>query len=265
MLTGIHPYDLSGQATDEEVRANILQGKSPPLRNSALTVHLSDSAIDLIEKLMQQDPSKRISADQMLDHPWTRGVTASRDKIVGSDKRLSLYRAYKSGIAKKVFENIITWSDDDDNQNVSSRTSLIERSFRSFDSQRKGYITRRDLHSIRREPTESTASEVIEPDDTDSSRLSLSGFSDLLADHMKNKYFPKGSIIYREGEVGNAMYFINSGTISVETTGSIAKRGPGDFFGEGAVRIMCPIIAIRCKVNRTLNQLSYVASSSLSC
>jgi len=53
---------------------------------------------------------------------------------------------------------------------------------------------------------------------------------------MKNKYFPKGHIIYREGEIGNTMYFINSGTVSVETsTGPTSTRGPGDFFGEGAM------------------------------
>jgi len=53
---------------------------------------------------------------------------------------------------------------------------------------------------------------------------------------MKNKYFPKGHIVYREGDIGNHMYFINSGTISVETSaGSTVTRGPGDFFGEGAL------------------------------
>lgn len=31
------------------------------------------------------------------------------------------------------------------------------------------------------------------------------------------------------------MYYINSGTISVETAGSVVQRGPGDFFGEGAL------------------------------
>ena len=31
------------------------------------------------------------------------------------------------------------------------------------------------------------------------------------------------------------MFFINSGTVSVETTGTVVKRGPGDFFGEGAL------------------------------
>jgi serine/threonine protein kinase len=239
MLTGLHPFDLSGHSSDEEVAQEIVQGKPPPLRNSPITAHLSDSAIDLIDQLMQTDPQKRITADEMLEHPWTRGLTASQEVMVGSDKKLSMYRVYKSGIAEKVFQNIITWSDDQDNNDVSRRTSLIERSFRAFDPQQKGYLTQNDLQGIApKEPSSSSPSppyEIIEPTDQDSSRLSLSGFSELLAENMKNKYFPKGSIIYREGDEGNAMYVINSGTISVETLGSVVKRGPGDFFGEGAV------------------------------
>jgi serine/threonine protein kinase len=236
MLTGMHPFDLTGKGTDEEVADAIVNGKSPPIRNSAITAHLSDSAVDLIDRLMQADPRKRLTADQMLEHPWTRGVTASQEIMVGSDKKLSLYRMYKSGIAEKVFQNIITWSDDHDSDDVSRRTSLIERSFRAFDPQRKGYLTRKDLQVVVPKQPPSSKSVVIERDDKDSSRLSLSDFSDLLAENMKNRYFPKGSIIYNEGDQGNSMYVINSGTISVETHGSVVKRGPGDFFGEGAVR-----------------------------
>ena len=241
MLTGLHPFDLSGQSSDEEVADQIVQGKPPPLRNSPITAHLSESAIDLIDRLMQTDPTKRITADQMLEHPWTRGLTASQEVMIGSDKKLSMYRMYKSGIAEKVFQNIISWSDDQDNNDVSRRTSLIERSFRAFDPQHKGYLTRNDLQAVAPDkPPTTPSSIIIEPTDQDSSRLSLSGFSELLAENMKNRYFPKGSIIYHEGDQGNAMYFINSGRISVETPGSVVKRGPGDFFGEGAVRdIIC--------------------------
>lgn len=227
MLTGIHPFDLSGQATDEEVAEQIVRGKSPPLHNSPITAHLSASAIDLIDKLMQRDPKKRLTADQMLEHPWTRGITAKKDIMADSDKKLSMYRLYKSGIAEKVFKNIISWSDDQGNDDVSRRTSLIERSFRSFDSSAKGYLTQKDLQSV------GPQSVVVESDDQDSSRLSLSGFSDILAENMKNRYFPKGTCVYREGDIGNVMYFINSGTILVETAEFVVKRGPGDFFGEG--------------------------------
>jgi len=181
MLTGIHPFDLSGQASDQEVANQIVHGKPPPLHNSPITAHLSASAIDLIDRLMQRDPTKRLTADEMLEHPWTRGITANRDKMADSDKKLSMYRVYKSGIAEKVFENIISWSDDQGNDDVSRRTSLIERSFRSFDSSEKGYLTRKDLQSV------GPKTLVAEPDDKDSSRLSLSGFSDLLAENMQNQ------------------------------------------------------------------------------
>ena len=190
MLTGIHPFDLSGQASDAEVAEQIVKGKPPPLRNSPITAHLSSSAIDLIDSLMQRNPRKRLTADQMLDPPWTRGITASRDKMADSDKKLSMYRVYKSGIAEKVFENIISWADESQNEDVSRRTSLIERSFRSFDSSEKGYLTRKDLQSVLEkagDPDNKTKTLVAEPDDQDSSRLSLSGFSDLLAENMKNR------------------------------------------------------------------------------
>jgi serine/threonine protein kinase len=163
------------------VAQQIVHGKPPPLRKSPITAHLSSSAIDVIDRLMQRDPRRRLTADQMLEHPWTRGITAKRDKIADSDKKLSMYRVFKSGIAEKVFKNVISWSDDQGNDDVSRRTSLIERSFQSFDSSAKGYLTRKDLQSV------GPKTLIAEGDDQDSSRLSLSGFSDLLAENMQNR------------------------------------------------------------------------------
>jgi serine/threonine protein kinase len=232
MLTGLHPYDLSSNASDEEVAKAVVSGKAPPLKNSPITAHLSDSAIDLIEKLMSTDPTKRIDANQMLEHPWVKGETAKQDKMVDSDKKLSMYRAYKSGIQAKVFENLVAWSVDSDS--VSKRTSLIEQSFQYFDTKNKGHITEKDLQPLG--SSKSVDGDADADDHESAAPLSLSGFSDLLAENMKNKYFPRGRTVYKEGEVGNHMYFINSGTITVETsTGSHVQRGPGDFFGEGAL------------------------------
>jgi len=239
MLTGLHPFDLHGNASDEEIQERVLSKKAPPLRRTPITAHLSPSAIDLIEKLMHNNPRKRITAQQMLRHPWVTGQTAGKQKMADSDKRLSEYKKFKTRLEAQVFRDILSWSQGDD---VSKRTSLIERSFRQFDPQQKGYITTKDLrrrtkhkdddhdhdHDDKRHAATAT--------DDDTAPLSLAEFSGLLSENMKNRYFPKGHVIYREGQLGNHMYFINSGTIEVSTKdGSVFKRTQGDFFGEGAL------------------------------
>jgi len=238
MLTGLHPFDLSGNTSDDDVVKKILLKKHPPIRNSPITEHLSNSAIDLIEKLIVWDPNKRMTAMQMLDHPWVRGETARTDKIVDSDKKLSMFREFKSKLEAKVFADIVTWSDDKPDD-VAKRTSLIERSFRALDSQHKGFLTTKDLQKVSTQHNNnSPVDELAENDKCDPSGtpLSLSGFSDLLSEAMKNRYWGAGQIIYKEGDEGNHMYFINSGTIDVTTKdGSTAKRSQGDFFGEGAL------------------------------
>ena len=232
MLTGLHPYDLEGAATDEEIEEAVLSGKKPPLRNSPITSHLSDSALDLIEKLMAHDPNKRLTALEMLEHPWVRGETAKQQKMEGSDKRLSLYREFQTRLEAQVFRDILTWSEKDDG-GVKERTSLIERSFRNLDPCNKGFISSRDLRKLSKTPAPSGGFfGGGGPDE----KLSLADYSDMLSENMKNKHFAKGHIVYREGDQGHHMYFINSGTIEVSTKdGTKTRRAAGDFFGEGAL------------------------------
>ena len=233
MLTGIHPFDLEGNASDEEIKSAILNKQAPPLKNSPITAHLSPDAIDVIQKLLTWNPKERMTALQMLEHPWVRGETARTDKMTDTAKKLAKYRVYKSRLEAQVFEDIVNWSDAKDDS-ATKRTSLIERSFRSFDPQHKGYITTKDLKRFVKKDR-ADDSKLIEMDD-DLTPLSLSGFSDLLSDHMQNKFFPKGHIICRQGEKGNHMYFIDSGTVEVTTKkGFRTILSQGDFFGEGAL------------------------------
>lgn len=227
MLTGLHPFDLNGKTSDEEIARRILEHEAPPLRDSPITAHLSDSAIDLMEKLMAWDPEERITALQMLEHPWVQGETATQDKIAGSDKRLSMYHAYKSRLEAEVFANIVSWSEKANRDDV-PRTSLIERSFQSLDPQGKGFITTTDLRKLSKggKPLSEPSAEP----------MSLSSFEDLLSDNMKNKYFPKNHVVYEEGDEGHHMYIISSGTVEVTTKdGTVSRRTQGDFFGEGAL------------------------------
>jgi serine/threonine protein kinase len=48
MLTGLHPFDLYGKTPNKEVEARFVNKRPPPLRNSAVTAHLSDATIDVI-------------------------------------------------------------------------------------------------------------------------------------------------------------------------------------------------------------------------
>lgn len=215
MLTGAHPFDLYGNATDQEIEQMILSRKRPPLRNSPITAHLSPDAIALIEKLLQWEPSKRLTADQLLAHPWVRGETARTSKMADSDKRLAAFRTFKTRLEAKVFAGMVSWTDNDDSptsdseddlanhgqgkyrtpesgNEVSKRTSLIERSFQMLDEDKDGYVTKESLmkhlgpdHDGK--GGERAAASSSPGEDEDDLRLSLSGFSEFLSDHMRNK------------------------------------------------------------------------------
>ena len=151
----------------------------------------------------------------MLEHPWVKGETARKVKMADSDKKLSMFRKLKSKIDAKVFADIVMWSDDDNNHDITKKkTSLIERSFRSFDSGNQGYLTTTDVQrklSKKIPKVDNSESNTIDDDGDDEKTsgandpISLSTFSDLLSENMKNKYFPSGHVVYQEGEIGNHM------------------------------------------------------------
>jgi serine/threonine protein kinase len=58
MLVGLHPFVLTGKMSDEELEARITSGIPPPIRNSPMTAHLSESAIELLERLIENDPEQ---------------------------------------------------------------------------------------------------------------------------------------------------------------------------------------------------------------
>lgn len=81
-----------------------------------------------------------------------------------------------------------------------------------------------------------TGSPGVKSRDTDKENeaLSLSEFSSLLSDNMQDRYFPSGQILYKEGEIGNSMLFVNSGKLEVTTKdGYVVEVQAGNFVGEG--------------------------------
>jgi CRP-like cAMP-binding protein len=205
---------------------SVLSGKPPPLRNFELAKDLSKDAITLIEGLLQTDPQKRWTADQVLENPWVQGITAKSQKIPLSDKRLAAYRRHKTKVGSAFFKLLLSSTDrlhsspnSCNSKPNTSRSSLFETAFHRLDPENRGYVSTGELD---RECSQ-------EDEDV---RLSLDDISSLLSEHMKNRYFPKGHILHREGDSGDAMYLIDSGKIECSTQDGLSKiRLPGDIFG----------------------------------
>ena len=274
MLTGVHPFDVQGNASDEDIEKEVRDGDAPlPLGpQHPYTRHLSPSARDLIMRLMERNPKDRLSAFEMLHHPWVTGEAASTNVIVGSDKRLNKFKKFKTKLQTQFFADAVGWADEAIVGETRRRTNLIERSFKAFDD---GEFFMKKLIPLNRGVL---ASEVLVDHDDDSdtdndgdAKLNYTEYSNLLAENMKQKYFPRGHIVYRQGTEGNHMYFINSGTVQVITEDGVTNdRHQGDFFGEGAMLHPLKIrsCTIKCKtpvhvieINRDYFE-KYLASSS---
>jgi serine/threonine protein kinase len=193
MLTGGHPFDLYGDASDADVVLKVLSGQKPPLQNSPFTAHLSADAVNVIESLLQWNPDKRPTAQQLLQDPWVLGEKARRDKIANSGKRLSTYRAFTTKLEAKVFADMVSLSNTGKMDEEVKRTSLIERAFHLMEPDGLGFVTSASLRKL----TDDGDSLPIGEDDEG---LSLSKFEDLLSENLKNRYFPKDFVVYNEGD-----------------------------------------------------------------
>jgi len=173
MLTGIHPFDLYGDGTDDEIEKAIRSGHRPPTWKSPVTSHLSPHAIKLLDLLFERDPSKRMTAHDLLENPWVQGKTARQQKMANSDKRLSALRTFKTKLTARIFAGMVA-SGGIDQDGFAKRTSLIERAFNELDTSGRGYVTTKELE---RHAGHGDGS----GDESGSQQICLSGFSDLVS------------------------------------------------------------------------------------
>ena len=257
MLTGVHPFDLTGVATDAEIAAQIKKDPSPPM-TPGLTSHLSPSAINLIKMLMEKNPTDRLTADEMLHHPWIAGDEATTDVIHGSAEKLGKFKDLKAIIEAGIFSMMIENGSRDmllseytprmvykeGTDKKAPVSSVLKRAFEALDEDGKGFVSADDLSRVVTETTgqelsDSEKKDMIKPfaeDTAGSMGLSLSSFSKVCAG-LKHKHFPRGHYVFRAGDVGDAMYFINSGKVAIRTEkGKLVHiLRHGDFFGEGSL------------------------------
>ncbi|KNC73019.1 hypothetical protein SARC_14420, partial [Sphaeroforma arctica JP610] len=74
MLCGAHPFDISGNSSNAAI---LVRAVDPKLNGSRMWPKLSESARDLLTRLLDPNPETRITAKQALDHPWLGGTGAT--------------------------------------------------------------------------------------------------------------------------------------------------------------------------------------------
>lgn len=246
MLTGMHPFDLHGTATDEDIEETIKKNPSPVFSKN-LTGHLSPSAADLIQKLMTADPERRITARELLNHPWILGETTNKYKMAGSDRRLNRFREVREKLEAGVFAVLVS-SGTKAGGGGGANERMLEKAFEVFDSDKKGFISTDDMARVMSSQgvnlNEKDKKDLMDslPDDTSSrrkgkgkSKVDLTSFSDLMS-NLNTVYFARNQHIFQEGEKGDRMYFINAGKVKVTLDGmKLGTLGAGDFFGEGSM------------------------------
>lgn len=213
MLTGVHPFDPKGISSDEEIEQRILENPTPPM-DKEFVGHLSESAIDLIKKLMAKDPTQRITAYEMLHHPWVRGETALTQKMKDSDTKLSKYKDLRYKLQAGIFGILVQQGHADariSEFKVNARQSkrddkashIMKRAFDVIDAEGKGFVNAADLGRVTKEHTGSDVSSDTQEflatqsgEVASASNLSLSQFNKLFSG-LHQRHFPRGHYIFR--------------------------------------------------------------------
>ncbi|WOL04930.1 calcium-dependent protein kinase 2 [Canna indica] len=134
LLSGVPPFWAD---TERGIFDAILQGEidfeSPPWPS------ISNSAKDLVKKMLTQDPKKRITSAQVLQHPWLREGGEASDKPIDSAvlSRMKQFRAMNK--LKKMALKVIA-------ENLSEEEIKgLKQMFSNMDTDNSGTITYEEL------------------------------------------------------------------------------------------------------------------------
>lgn len=152
LLTGSHPFDPMGDLSDEQLErviTMITPDKAGEVRLNSMIMDdrvagLSQSSKALIEALMHPDTSKRMKAEDLVNHPWVQGLEASWRKMQGSDRKLQKYwqRSFRAIIMRSYGAKVA--SDDNMSSGTLSDANLMHI-FHSIDLDGNGYLSPTEL------------------------------------------------------------------------------------------------------------------------
>lgn len=217
LLSGVPPFWAESEKGIFEaiLRGNLDLKRSP-------WPSISDSAKDLIKKMLTRDPKRRITAFQALEHPWIREDGEASDKPIDNAVllRMKQFRAMnklKQLALKVIAENL---SDEE----VKGLTQM----FNNMDTDRNGTITyaelRDGLSRLGSKLTEAEIKQLLDAADVD--KNGSIDYYEFITATMHRRRLDKEEDLYKA-----FMYFDkdNSGFITRDELGqAMAQYGMGD-------------------------------------
>ncbi|KAK4433634.1 Calcium-dependent protein kinase [Sesamum alatum] len=150
LLCGVPPFWAE---TDNGIFRQIVNGKLD--LHSEPWPHISDSAKDLVLKMLDRNPKRRLSAHQVLCHPWIVDDTVAPDKPLGSAVLSRLKQFSAMNKLKKMALRVIA------ERLSEEEIGGLKQLFRMIDTDNSGAITFDELkQGLKRVGSELTESEI---------------------------------------------------------------------------------------------------------
>jgi CRP-like cAMP-binding protein len=158
VLSGYHPFDPRGDATDAQVqraiRAAHVQFDGDAWRK------VGEPAKDLLRKLLRAEPERRLTVEGLLTHPWISGGAARDGAIAGSAERLRGFVDAHRRLRATAFSMMLRAAQaqgaaETKRLGASGRfeATLLASAFRMFDADGKGFIDAADVQRVMRDVT----------------------------------------------------------------------------------------------------------------
>jgi calcium-dependent protein kinase len=143
MLFGYPPFyadqEKFGSFTDDKILSLVKKGFSPQTKDGygahfPKAIPASDSAKDLISKLLVLDIAKRLTADEALEHPWLTGETASDKpllpKVIENLKSFDSSLKFKNAVLTMMADSL-----------TEAELDVLTDTFKKIDENGDGHIT----------------------------------------------------------------------------------------------------------------------------
>ena len=184
LLTAGHPFDDNGQADDATIKKHILDGAVNWAEWPAVS---SRSSRHLVERCLERDPSRRLTIEQLLQHPWirqggeqnepARNPREAQRRAAEAAERASDHKARTARLRAACFSLLVqdiaaeraalVAADPTVSQRATAhkagkralarhnsvsgamlQSDMLMRTFRVFDAEGKGYISASDLQRV---------------------------------------------------------------------------------------------------------------------